>query len=277
MGENGLPNHTDRAVALFQEGYNCAQSVFAAYCEKTGMDFETALKLSSSFGGGMGRLREVCGAVSGMFLVVGAKYGYTDPKDRQAKERHYRLVQTLAKRFEEQNGSIICRELLKPDDSAQGGRSEGYDRKRPCVELVRCAAEIVDDYLEENEMKIAVTSQGNEVFQHFGRCEDFAVFTVLDGAIQDRSVLNTNGNGHAALAGILKQAGVDVLICGGIGEGARQMLSAAGIQVVSGIEGRVEDAVNTYLAGNLSDQNGGCNHEEHDTDHDCSCEDHCHS
>lgn len=274
-----MSNHQERAVALFKEGYNCAQSVFAAYCDEIGMDFETALKLSSSFGGGMGRLREVCGAVSGMFMVVGAKYGYSDPKDSQAKEKHYRLIQALAKRFEEQNGSIICRELLGldhvRDNPTPDQRNDAYYKKRPCVELVRCAAEIVDEYMEEHEMKIAITTQDGQVFQHFGRCEDFTVFTIADGKIQDRSMLDTNGNGHAALAGILQEAGVGVLICGGIGGGAQQMLSAAGIQVISGIEGSIDEAIAAYLAGNLTDQNGGCNHEDHGEEHDCSCENSC--
>lgn len=146
-------NHQMRAISLFKEGYNCAQSVFAAYCEDVGMDFETALKLSSSFGGGMGRLREVCGAVSGMFMVVGMKYGYSDPKDVKAKEEHYRLIQALAKRFEEENGSIICRELLgldhQRDIPVPEERNESYYQRRPCAELVRNAAKLLDEIMNE--------------------------------------------------------------------------------------------------------------------------------
>jgi C_GCAxxG_C_C family probable redox protein len=146
-------NHQMRAISLFKEGYNCAQSVFAAYCEEVGMDFETALKLSSSFGGGMGRLREVCGAVSSMFMVVGMKYGYSDPKDVKAKEEHYRLIQALAKRFEEENDSIICRELLgldhQRDIPVPEERNESYYQKRPCVELVRNAAKLLDEIMNE--------------------------------------------------------------------------------------------------------------------------------
>ena len=74
--------HSDLARKLFKKGYNCSQSVFAAFCDETGLDMETALKIASSFGGGMGRLREVCGAVTGMFMVVGMKYGYTDPSSK---------------------------------------------------------------------------------------------------------------------------------------------------------------------------------------------------
>jgi C_GCAxxG_C_C family probable redox protein len=148
-----LNNNQERATALFKEGYNCAQSVFAAYCEEVGMNFETALKLSSSFGGGMGRLREVCGAVSGMFMVVGMKYGYSDPKDVKAKEEHYRLIQELAKRFEEENGSIICRELLgldhQRDIPVPEERNESYYQRRPCAELVRNAAKLLDEIMNE--------------------------------------------------------------------------------------------------------------------------------
>lgn len=107
-----MSNYRERAIEFFKQGYNCSQSVFAAFCEEVGIDFETAIKISSSFGGGMGRLREVCGAVSGMFMVAGMKHGYTAPKDKLSKEQHYKLIQSMAKKIEEINGSIICRELL---------------------------------------------------------------------------------------------------------------------------------------------------------------------
>lgn len=107
-----MSDKQEQAMNLFKEGYNCAQTVFAAFHKEMDMDFETALKLSSSFGGGMGRLREVCGAVSGMFAVAGMKYGYTDPNDNKAKAEHYKLIQELAVQFKTENHSIICRELL---------------------------------------------------------------------------------------------------------------------------------------------------------------------
>ena len=151
-----MNNHQEKAVALFKEGYNCAQAVFAAYNEELGMDTETALKLSSSFGGGMGRMREVCGAVSGMFMAAGMKYGYSNPKDTQAKAKHYKLIQDMARKFKEQNGSIICKELLglsKPEGTPiPQERTDSYYKKRPCVEMVRCAAEILDGCLNENEL-----------------------------------------------------------------------------------------------------------------------------
>ena len=89
-------NHSEKAKELFLQGYNCSQSVFAAFCDVTGIDFNTALMISSSFGGGMGRMREVCGAVSGMFMVAGALYGYDSPKDNKIKSEHYARIQKLA-------------------------------------------------------------------------------------------------------------------------------------------------------------------------------------
>jgi len=134
-------------MELFKQGYNCSQAVVAAFCEETGMDFENALKISSSFGGGMGSLREVCGAVSGMFMVAGMKYGYTDPKARGSKSEHYKLIQEMAEKFISDNRSIICRELLGQRRKSEGHvleeRTEEYYKKRPCVELVGDAAEIM--------------------------------------------------------------------------------------------------------------------------------------
>lgn len=154
-GKSLVSKHSGQAVELFRKGYNCSQSVFAAFCDETGMEFDDSLRLSSSFGGGMGRLREVCGAVSGMFMVVGMKYGYTDPADKSAKTEHYRLIQSLAKEFETGNDSIICRDLLKlgapRDIPVPEDRTKAYYSKRPCVELVECAARILDEYIEEKE------------------------------------------------------------------------------------------------------------------------------
>jgi len=149
-----LSTHSELAKELFIKGYNCSQAVFAAFCDKTGLDVDTALKMASSFGGGMGRLREVCGAVSGMFMVAGMKYGYTDPSDNKAKTELYKLVQSLAKQFEKENGSIICRELLglskKNDNPVPENRNDNYYKKRPCAELVEQAARILDEYADAN-------------------------------------------------------------------------------------------------------------------------------
>ncbi|MDF2632192.1 MAG: GCAxxG family protein [Caproiciproducens sp.] len=124
-------------------------------------------------------------------------------------------------------------------------------------------------------MKIAVTTQGNQVFQHFGKCPAFSLFSIENGEIKEKTIIDASQNGHAALAGFLKDSGVDVVICGGIGGGAKQMLSSTGIKLISGIEGNIEDAVNAYLSGNLSDMGGACNHEEHGHDHVCDCKNHC--
>lgn len=146
--------HREIAIELFKQGYNCSQAVFATFCEEVGIDFETALKISSSFGGGMGRLREVCGAVSGMFMVAGMKSGYTDPKDKLSKEQHYKLIQSMAKKFEEINDSIVCRKLLglstKRENYTPEERTKGYYKKRPCVELVGDAADIVHEFLKKS-------------------------------------------------------------------------------------------------------------------------------
>ena len=144
-------SHAEKAQALFKQGYNCSQAVYLAFCDVTGMDEKTALMLSSSFGGGMGRMREVCGAVSGMFMVAGQLYGYSDPNDRNAKAEHYALIQRMAAKFREKNGSIICRELLGTNDSAPNPteRTDRFYKKRPCAELVAMCAEITDGIIAE--------------------------------------------------------------------------------------------------------------------------------
>ncbi|MHB8963968.1 MAG: C-GCAxxG-C-C family protein, partial [Saccharofermentanales bacterium] len=147
-----MSRHSALAKDLFEKGYNCSQSVFAAFCDETGLDFETALKISSSFGGGLGRLREVCGAVSGMALVVGMKYGYTSPHDNSTKAKHYERIQSLALTFKERNGSYICRDLLGIDGTdgpVPAARTPQYYIARPCAELVEYAAELVDQLLND--------------------------------------------------------------------------------------------------------------------------------
>ena len=144
-------DHIERAVELFVEGYSCSQAVAMAFCDVTGLDEKTAATLSSSFGGGLGRLREVCGAVSGAAMVLGLVKGYSDPDDREAKKEHYHLVQEFAKRFKEKNGSIICRELLSGAAASKGSdpeaRTREYYQTRPCAALCRCAAQILDEML----------------------------------------------------------------------------------------------------------------------------------
>lgn len=146
--------YSELAMMYFKEGYNCSQSVFMAFCDEYHMDLEMALKISSSFGGGMGRLREVCGAVTGMFMVAGMIYGYSDPQDHTSKTAHYNRIQYLAKEFEEKNHSIICRELLGlgagKDSPIPELRTAEYYKKRPCVELVGMAAGIMEQYIKEH-------------------------------------------------------------------------------------------------------------------------------
>ena len=127
--------HAQKAEALFYEGYNCAQSVLLAFEDVTGLDRKTAAMLSSSFGGGLGRMREVCGAVSGASMVLGILRGYDDPKAAEAKKAHYHLIQDFAGRFRQANGSIICRELLSGVSTVEGkdpeARTESYTASDP--------------------------------------------------------------------------------------------------------------------------------------------------
>ena len=143
------------AINYFKQGYNCSQAVIAAYSDIIGIPFDKAIMIGASFGGGMGRLREVCGAVSGMFTVIGLVKGYTSPSDNDAKKVHYELIQFLANSFKIKNGSIICRELLSltdthPDNPTPEKRTSEYYKKRPCAELVGDAAEILAQYFSEN-------------------------------------------------------------------------------------------------------------------------------
>ena len=150
-------DHAAEAKRLFLEGYNCAQAVFCAFRDLTGMDLDAAARLSSSFGGGMGRLREVCGTVSGALLALGILRGYDDPKDPEQKKAHYALVQEYARRFREKNGTIVCRELLKDVPVTSGGvpepRTPEFYVRRPCLRLAGEAAQILDEMLAETQRK----------------------------------------------------------------------------------------------------------------------------
>ena len=133
-----MKNYGEKAVALFAAGRNCAQAVFGAFAEEFGMDDETAARVSSGLGGGVGRLREVCGAMTGATLAIGLKYG-------PDKTVVYEKVQQFAAAFKKELGSIVCRELLEGTGATTGGAPEArtaeYYRKRPCAEIVRFAAE----------------------------------------------------------------------------------------------------------------------------------------
>lgn len=155
---NELKSKGDIAYDNFLRGYNCTQAVTAAFAEELGLGEQTAARLSCGFGGGMGRLREVCGTFSGVVMVLSALYGYDDPKDTAAKKDLYEKIQTLAKRFKQDNGSIICRELLGLDKSEKISafpepRTPEYYKKRPCPELCRYAANILEEFIRENPPK----------------------------------------------------------------------------------------------------------------------------
>jgi len=140
------------AYDKFKEGYNCAQAVAIAFADLMGMGEKTVALLVSGFGGGIGRLREVCGAVSGMVFVVSMLKGYSDPKADADKKELYAIIQKLAGEFEKENGSIVCRELLglsvKKEDPTPAERTESFYKKRPCAELVKIAAEILEKELK---------------------------------------------------------------------------------------------------------------------------------
>ena len=147
--------HADKARELFNEGYNCSQAVLGAFAEDAGLDVKTALRLSAPFGGGMGRMREVCGAVSGMTFVMSALYGYDDPKAFEEKADLYKKIQTVANEFKNENGSIVCRERLALQTTGASAptpehRTDAYYKKRPCPELVKQAADFIEDFIAKN-------------------------------------------------------------------------------------------------------------------------------
>lgn len=142
----------EKAMQSFLDGYNCSQCMMLAFEDLLTIDIDTALKIASPFGGGMGRLREVCGSVSGMFMVLGFLKGYSTPGDYEGKKELYEHIQELARRYEEANGSIICRDLLglsiQREEATPEQRTPDYYKKRPCAEKIGSAAEILDSYLK---------------------------------------------------------------------------------------------------------------------------------
>ena len=146
----------ERAAQNFLDGCNCAQAVLLAFADQTGLDEDTARRIASGFGGGMARMREVCGAVSGMFMAAGLLYG-SSSLSHEEKSAHYLRLQALAAQFREKNGSIICRELLtgvKTDGSPlPERRTAEYYKKRPCAALVADAAHILAQYMEAHPIK----------------------------------------------------------------------------------------------------------------------------
>ena len=140
--------HAEKARDLFFSGCSCSQAVLGAYCEEFGISMDTALRLASSFGGGLGGSRELCGAVSGMLMAAGLKRGYADVNNLDVKKAHYARTRELLEAFKAEHGTTCCRELLahletlKTEPSA---RTPEYYRERPCVRFVETAARLIED------------------------------------------------------------------------------------------------------------------------------------
>ncbi len=157
-----LEERKQKAAELFCSGYNCAQAVFASFCDLTGYEEKAALRLASSFGGGIARHRDVCGAVSGCAMVLGILYGYDEPNADMCKE-HYGRVSAFLNRFAEANSSIVCRDLLnlteekvKADEKepTPTERNEAFYKERPCTRFVVSAVELLVKEIEEIEKTI---------------------------------------------------------------------------------------------------------------------------
>lgn len=156
MTNEEIEVRVEKAKTLFKQGFNCSQSVFAACADIYGIEDEAlALRLSASFGGGIGRMRQTCGAACGMFMLAGMENGSAVVGDAEGKKQNYALVQNLAEKFKRENGSLICSELLgiapKPQEPTPEARTEEYYKKRPCAEMVASAVRI---FLENFELRI---------------------------------------------------------------------------------------------------------------------------
>ncbi|MDO5146525.1 MAG: C-GCAxxG-C-C family protein [Eubacteriales bacterium] len=148
-----MSQRAEEAKRLFLEGYNCSQSVAAAYADAFGIEKETMLRLSASFGGGIGRMRKTCGAACGMFLIAGLKTGSTDGKDQEAKGKNYAVVRQMADAFRKENGSITCQTLLglrRAEASAMPSeRTADYYASRPCLKMVEDACRIIEEFFPD--------------------------------------------------------------------------------------------------------------------------------
>ena len=151
--ENDYESRIEQARENFLEGYNCSQSVVLAFADLYGLSKETALRISASFGGGMGRMRETCGTVTGMFILAGLETGAINPKDLEGRGHNYAVVRQLAEKFKAENGTLNCSILLglkegEKEPPAPSERTREYYLKRPCPNLARCAAKISADFLK---------------------------------------------------------------------------------------------------------------------------------
>ncbi len=143
-------SRVETALSRFAEGYNCCQAVLSAYAGQFGLDNETALKVAAGFGGGMGRMAETCGAVTGAFMVLGLEYGQASP-EREAKEAVYCRIGECARQFRARHGSLLCRELLECDISLPGGAQRARELElfsKACPQFVRGACEILEEMFQ---------------------------------------------------------------------------------------------------------------------------------
>jgi len=142
-------SNADKAVAIFKEGFSCSQAVLAAYCERFGLDLDTAMKISTGFGGGM-HLKQTCGAVTGAIMAIGLKYGRTKADDQASKAKTYEIVAEFANEFKRRHGSIACLELIGCDITTPEGMQQARDEKlfaSVCTKLITTATEILDRIL----------------------------------------------------------------------------------------------------------------------------------
>lgn len=158
MTEQEIDRRVELAVENFMAGYGCCQSVVAAFADLYGLDDTLAKKVAAGFGGGVGRLRMMCGAVSGIVMLVGLDCGQTEGSDREGKSACYKVVQELLAKSKAENGSLICAEILglkgytKAENSyVASARTAEYYKKRPCAAKVESAARIFADYLKGKE------------------------------------------------------------------------------------------------------------------------------
>ncbi|MCR5512361.1 MAG: C-GCAxxG-C-C family protein [Prevotella sp.] len=158
MTEQELDERVQRAVDNFMAGYGCCQSVVAAFSDLYGLDDTTAKKIAAGFGGGVGRMRMMCGAVSGIVMLAGLDCGQTEGSDREGKSACYKVVQDLLAKSKDENGSLICAEILGIDGHEKvnssyvaSARTAEYYKTRPCAAKVESAARIFANYLKNKE------------------------------------------------------------------------------------------------------------------------------
>ncbi len=154
-----------KAMELFRMGYNCSQSVAGAWCDEINLSMDTAVRISAGFGGGMGRMREVCGAVSGAFMILGMVFSTGNP-DPESKKYMYEIIQAYAARFKEENrfGSIICREMLGlkgAEAPVPAARTEEYYKKRPCPEIIGMASALLEEFITPERLSEYSALSGN--------------------------------------------------------------------------------------------------------------------